>query len=62
MNPYKPGDRVQYKDEIEREGKANADIFYVYDMYSDTEVSLSIRGRKYHEQDYLTDINEITPA
>ena len=52
MNKYKPGDKVQYVDGDER-------IFEVYQVYSNTMVSLCLYGYSDVEQDYLTNINKI---
>jgi hypothetical protein len=53
-NVFKVGDKVRYKDEGN-----NGDIFIVYGIYSNTEVSLCLRGYPDTEQDYLTNINDI---
>lgn len=52
-NPFKAGDIVYYLDESPR------DPFYVYDVYSPTEVSLTLREYPDTEQDDLTDISKI---
>jgi hypothetical protein len=53
QNPFKAGEKVWYKD-------GDPEPFYVYAVYSPTKVSLSIRGYKDAEQDFLTDVSKIT--
>lgn len=55
-NPFEVGDKVKYKDEI---GTPDESIFIVLGVYSDIEISLSLRDYPDTEQDYLTNINEI---
>lgn len=54
-NPFKPGDKVKYKDNDHR-------IFQVYAIYSDTKLSLGLADYPDTEQDTQTDINEIEKA
>jgi len=55
-NPFKAGDKVKYKDEL---GTPVESVFQVYAVYSDTEVSLGLRGYPDFEQDYMTNIKDI---
>lgn len=48
-NPYQQGDRVRID--------GDDDIYTVYAVYSDTEVSLGLKDYPDVEQDYLTDIS-----
>lgn len=57
-NPFKVGDKVKYKDEIETPTHLE-DKFIVYAVYNDTKVSLGLRNYPDTEQDYLTDIKDI---
>jgi hypothetical protein len=50
-NPFYPGDKVKYKD--------GDDIYIVYAVYSDEEVSLGLQEYPDIEQDYRTNINNI---
>ena len=58
-NPFKVGDKVKYKDEIDTPIES---IFRVYGVYSNTEVSLGLRDYPDTEQDYLTHIDKIVKA
>jgi len=55
-NPFKAGDRITYKNDPDKE------IYFVYAVYSDTEISLGLLDYPDTEQDYLTKINEILPV
>ena len=48
----KIGDRVRYKDKDDG-------IYFVNNIYSDTEVSLGLKDYPDVEQDYVTDIKDI---
>ena len=51
-NPFKPGDKVQYRDGDKR-------TFTVYAVYSNCSVSLGLYKYPDTEQDYQTNINKI---
>jgi hypothetical protein len=51
-NPFKVGDKVKFTDGDERE-------FTVYQIYSDTELSLGLYDYPDVEQDWQTNINKI---
>ena len=53
-NPFKPGDPVRYKDE-----GPGADVFQVYAVYDDQQVSLGLRDYPDTEQDYLTHVDKL---
>ena len=54
-NPFKPGDKVKYKD-------GDPIIYYVYAVYSPTKLSLGLADYPDTEQDYQTDIKDIKKA
>ena len=56
-NPFKVGDWVVYKDEINT--PVDNKVFKVYGIYSNTEVSLGLRKYPDVEQDYITQIDKI---
>ena len=51
-NPFKPGDKVRYKD-------GDTTVYTVIGVYSDEKVSLSLADYPDTEQDSLTNINRI---
>jgi hypothetical protein len=54
-NPYERGNKVKYKDGDPR-------IFYVYQVYSPTSVSLGLADYPDTEQDYQINIKDIKKA